>query len=319
MSAKLGIYLEKLYNDKIIVIVGPTASGKSDLAQAIALKIDGEVVSADSMQIYRGLDIGTGKVVKSEQLVPHHMIDILDPNESYSAALFQKDARHHFEDIKSRGKIPILAGGTGFYIRSAIDDYNFSEGAQVENHARHKFEQYVVTHSKADAWHLLKERDELSASVIEMNDTKRVIRALELNDRGESYFENKKALSQISEKYDSIWIGLSVDRELLAKRISRRVDNMVNQGLVREVQGLLEAGFRDALCSPKAIGYREIVSYLDNKCSLEMAITNIKTNSRRYAKRQRTWFRSEKRINWIDANSANLDELVKQAFEVIAM
>ncbi len=319
MSVEHGIYLGKLLSNEIIVIVGPTASGKSELAQNLALEISGEIVSGDSMQIYKGLDIGTGKVVKSQQRVAHHLIDIIDPNESYSSALFQRDARCAFSEILSRGNTPILAGGTGFYIRTAIDDYNFSEGEQDNNSIREHYENYANSHSKQELWSYLQSKDPKSAHEIEINDTKRVIRALELFERGESYFENKQKLSEIKPKYNSTWIGLDVDRDILAKRISDRVDSMIEEGLVEEVKHLVELGFKDALCSPKAIGYREIVDYLNDKCSLHQAIVDIKTNTRRYAKRQRTWFRSEKRINWIDANDSDQTILLSEALRILNM
>ena len=304
-------------NKKVIVIVGPTASGKSDLAQSLAVKLDGEVVSADSMQIYRSMDIGTGKVLECNRAVPHHLLDILDPGESFSAAVFQNMARECFTSISERGKQPILAGGTGFYVRAAIDDYTFSEGDQDDNPVRKKFEDYASSHDKKELWELLRSKDERSANVIEVNDSKRVIRALELNERGESYFENKNKLSDIKEKVPSIWIGLSVDRDILADRISHRTDNMIECGLIDEVKALMDAGFESALTSPKAIGYKEIVSYLKGETSLERAIQDIKTNTRRYAKRQRTWFRSEGRIHWIDANNFDKTSMLEDAMQII--
>ena len=301
---------------KVIVIVGPTASGKSELAQRMAEVLDGEVISADSMQIYRGLDIGTGKLKEGERRVPHFGIDILDPGLPYSAALFQDYARKCISDIESRGKQPILCGGTGFYIKSVIDDYSFSDGEQKDNPIRQQFEEMSKKMSNKELWEALREVDTKSAEVIEVNDVKRVIRALELNAREESYAENKERLQTIPELIPSIWIGLKVDPEILAKRISDRVDKMIEDGLVEEVEGLLDSGFRDALCSPKAIGYKEIIEYLDGKCTLSQAIEDIKTNSRRYGKRQRTWFRSEARIHWIEANIPNFDKIASESLRI---
>ena len=307
-----------MITDKTIVIAGPTASGKSEIAQCIAEKIDGEVISADSMQIYRGLDIGTGKVRQGEMRVVHHMLSFVDPNEPYSAALFQVQSREKISEIKQRGHVPILAGGTGFYIRAAIDDYDFSEGEQVENPIRSRFEEIAKFEGRDALWKMLAKRDEKSAAVIEKNDVKRVIRALELNARGESYFDNKEKLSDIKELIPSIWIGLAVKRDILAHRISMRVDKMIEDGLVDEVKALLDQGFRDALCSAKAIGYKEIVQYLDGKITLDEATLNIKTNTRRYAKRQRTWFRAEKRIHWISADEFDVPYISSQALDIIA-
>lgn len=304
-------------NEKVVVIVGPTASGKSELAQRIAEEIDGEVISADSMQIYRGLDIGTGKVTASEQRVLHYGIDLIEPGESYSAALYQEYARRSIDKIKSRGKTPILCGGTGFYVRAVIDDYDFSEGNQEENPLREEIQNETSNLSNQAVWELLNDLDSTSASVIEPNDRKRVIRAIELYKRGESYAKNKDSLKNIPEKIDSVWIGLKVDREILANRISNRVDNMISSGLVEEVKSLCNVGFREALCSPKAIGYKEIIEYLDGKITLDQAVINIKTNSRRYAKRQRTWFRAEKRINWLNADILDFDSLLLQSLEII--
>ncbi|MDO4842604.1 MAG: tRNA (adenosine(37)-N6)-dimethylallyltransferase MiaA [Phoenicibacter congonensis] len=298
-------------------MVGPTASGKSELAQRICEEQNGEVISADSMQIYRGLDIGTGKVLTHEMRVTHHGIDIVDPGVTYSAALFQNYARNCIEDIQTRGKTAVLCGGTGFYVRSVIDDYDFSEGEQDNNPVRAKYQAIAESKSNMEMWELLKANDEESASVIEPNDVKRVIRALELFERGESYAKNREELKNIPEKIPSVWLGLKVDRDILAKRISNRVDKMVEDGLVDEVKSLLDSGFREALCSPKAIGYREIIDYLDGNITLERAIENIKTNSRRYAKRQRTWFRAEKRINWIDADVPDFDSLTKESLSII--
>ncbi len=301
---------------KVIVIVGPTASGKSELAQRIAEKLDGEVVSADSMQIYRGLDIGTGKLKEGERRVPHYGLDIADPGQPYSASLFQAYARRCLKSIDSRGKQPILCGGTGFYVKSVIDDYNFSEGEQTNNEIRQHFQKMADKMSNQELWNHLKALDSKSADVIEVNDVKRVIRALELHERGESYAENKQNLKNIPEFLPSVWIGLKVDPDVLAKRISDRVDKMIEDGLVNEVKHLCEAGFKDSLCSPKAIGYREIIDHFDGKITLSEAIENIKTNSRRYGKRQRTWFRSEARIHWIEANIPNFDKIASESLRI---
>lgn len=306
-----------MQTNKVIVIAGPTASGKSELAQRIAEAINGEIISADSMQIYRKMNIGTGKVMPEEMRVPHYGIDIKDPGSSFSASAFQEFAREKIEDIWSRDKCAILAGGTGFYLRAAVDDYQFFDGSEDDNPVREKIMDETSDLNSQDLWQKLYELDPESANVIEPNDRKRVIRALEIHARGGSYAQNKENLANIGEAYPSIWIGLKVDRDVLAKRISDRVDSMVKNGLVDEVKGLIDEGFRDALCAPKAIGYREIVDYLDGKITLEQAIRDIKTNSRRYAKRQRTWFRAEDRMHWIDADDANFDRITKEALSYI--
>lgn len=301
----------------IICIVGPTASGKTALAQAIAERISGEVVSADSMQVYRGMDIGTGKIPVEKRTVPYHMLDILDPGEPYSAALFQEDARKAFSIIDDREDISVLAGGTGFYIRAAIDGYMFPKGDQVDNPIRKRYED-IYEESGADAlWKLLCERDPASAEYVHKNNVKRVIRALEMHDRGDSYAELSRSLKDIPQTYDAIFIGLSVDKEVLDAKIEKRVDKMVQDGLTEEVAELLNSGFRDGITAPQAIGYKEIVSYIDGDTDLQYAIDSIKRATRRYAKRQRTWFNKDKRIEWLDASNGDAEALLAASMRII--
>ncbi len=306
-----------MITSKTIVIVGPTASGKSELAQRLCEKISGEVISADSMQIYKGLDIGTGKVKKEDQRVAHHLLSIVDPKEPFSVAIYQDLARKKIKEIHKRGNVPMIVGGTGFYIRGVVDDYNFEEGEQKENPIREKYQNILENKGKDKLWEILLEADPESANVIKKNDSKRVIRALELATQGKSYATNKESLKEIDELIPTIWIGLFVDRNVLADRISDRVDDMIKDGLIDEVSNLLDSGLRDTLCSSKAIGYKEIVDYIDGKMTLDEATNKIKTNTRRYAKRQRTWFRSEKRINWIDANQLDFSSLTNKSLEII--
>lgn len=306
-----------LEHTPILCVVGPTASGKTAFAQHLALRFDGEVVSADSMQVYRGMNIGTGKIAESEKAVAHHCIDIVDPGEPFSAALFQKLARLSFRDIESRGKTSILCGGTGFYVRAAIDDYDFPKGEQVGNETRDMYNGFARDKGSKELWRLLSERDPKSASIIPENDTKRIVRAFELLESGTSYAEQKEKLAHIPQLYPAIFLGLSVDPKILADRIDRRVDMMVSEGLVDEVKSLLDSGFREGITSPQAIGYKEIVSYLDGDCALEDALDSIKLATRRYAKRQRTWFRKDKRIHWLDADALDLDRLLEASSAII--
>ena len=303
--------------DPILCIVGPTASGKSSLAQSVALRLDGEVVSADSMQIYRGMDIGTGKVLPNERLVRHHCLDIVDPGEPYSVALFQKHARQSFEEISNRGKRAILCGGTGFYIRAAIDAYDFPKGEQANNPIREAYWAYRDENGTEALWLLLKDKDPASAAIIPENDVKRVIRAFELLEEGTSYAEQKERLANIPQLLPARLFGLMVDPKLLAKRIDARVDNMVEDGLVDEVKGLLNKGFREGITSPQAIGYKEIVEYLDGSCTLDEALDAVKLATRRYAKRQRTWFRKDKRITWIDADDLDVERMTDEVLSLI--
>lgn len=302
-------------SDKIICVVGPTATGKSELAQIIAEHVGGEIVSADSMQIYKGMDIGTAKVPLSERRVAHFGLDLVDPGQPYSAALYQQYARSVFKDIASRGKIAVVVGGSGFYVRAAIDDYDFPKGEQTENPVRERYFRYLDENGASALWDKLDEVDSESASVIHPNNTKRVIRALEMHEEGISYADQVQRLQAIEPVFDTVMIGLSCQRELLGARIGKRVDTMREMGLEDEVSQLLDAGFRDGLTSQHAIGYKEIVDAFDGGRSIDQAYEDIKQATRRYAKRQRTWFRKDERINWIDCSDA--DTAALQALDII--
>lgn len=307
-----------MLNAPVICVVGPTASGKTDLAQAIALSFNGEVVSADSMQIYRGMDIGTGKIPVAERKVAHHGFDLVDPGEAYSAALFQDYARSCFKDIDSRAKRSVLAGGTGLYVRAAIDDYDFPRGEQVDNPIRDYYTAYAEEHGAEALWERLREVDPRSAQVLHYNNVRRVVRAFELLEEGKSYAEQQEKLSSIPQLVPAVFIGLQVDPEILRGRINRRVDIMVDAGLVDEVKSLLDKGFRDGITAQQAIGYKEIVRALDGEISLDEAIEEIKASTRRYAKRQRTWFRKDSRIHWLNADEYDLEQLCNQSSEIIS-
>ncbi len=301
----------------VICVVGPTASGKTDLAQKLALALGGEVISADSMQIYRGMDIGTGKLPAVERLVPHHGLDLVDPGEPFSAALYQDYARNCFLDIDARGLRSVLCGGTGFYVRAAIDGYDFPKGEQVNNPVRERYLRVAEDQGAEVLWRLLEERDPASARIIPIADVKRVVRAFELLEDGLSYAEQRAKLASIPQVVPAVFIGLAVDPTLLRARIDARVDTMVEMGLVDEVRGLLAQGFREGVTAPQAIGYKEIVEALDGAISLDEAVERIKVATHRYAKRQRTWFRKDARIRWIDANSGNTDALFETALTTL--
>ena len=310
--------MDRDHQKPVVCVVGPTASGKSALAQLIALELDGEIVSADSMQIYRGMDIGTGKVPESQRVVNHYGLDLADPGEPWSAALFQEYARQCFDEIEAKGKWPILCGGTGFYVRAAIDDYDFPKGEQVDNELRDTLNA-VAEHEGAHVlWERLREIDPESAAIIPENDVKRVVRAFELLDEGLSYAEQKEKLAQIGQYKPAIFIGLAVDPDTLRQRIRDRVDEMVAEGLVEEVESLLARGFREGVTAPQAIGYKEIVQALDEGHNLEEAFEEIKVATCRYAKRQRTWFRKDKRVHWIDATALDIDSMLKESLEIIS-
>lgn len=296
----------------VICLVGPTASGKTDVAQQVALRLGGEVVSADSMQIYRGMDIGTGKLPPNERLVPHFGFDLKDPGEPYSAALFQDYARSTFEDIDGRGHRCVLCGGTGLYVRAAIDDYEFPRGEQVANPVRDQYMALAEREGAQALWDLLNERDPASAAVVHPNNVRRVVRAFELLEAGESYAHQKEQLAAIPPFLPALQFGLAVDPALLNERINRRVDAMVEAGLVDEVRRLLASGFRDGVTAPQAIGYKEIVEALEGRSTLDDAIEAIKLATRRYAKRQRTWFRRDGRIQWINADEGNVEAMAQE-------
>ena len=302
----------------VVVVVGPTASGKTDVAQTIALQVSGEVVSADSMQSYRGMDIGTGKLPVDERLVPHHGFDLVDPGEPYSAALFQEYARSCFTKIQERGNTPVLCGGTGFYVRAAIDDYRFPEGEQVGNPIRDEYNEFARVNGPQALWDLLNKKDPESAQIIPSADTKRVVRAFELLHDGTSYAQQKAKLASIPQMILARFIGLQVDPEILRERIDRRVDAMFDSGFIDEVRALLDKGFRDGITAPQAIGYKEVVAALDGQISMDEAREKMKVATHRYAKRQRTWFRKDKRIMWLDADSGNTDALAQQALAWLA-
>lgn len=303
--------------DSIIVIAGATATGKSSLAIALAQAIDAEIVSADSMQVYRGMDIGTAKVPIAERKVKHFGIDLVDPGEPFSAALFQEHARWAFGKIADKHKRHILAGGTGFYIRAAIDDYHFVEGEQVGNPVRDKYVSIVEHDGALAVWKLLDERDPESAALIHPHDSKRVIRALEMLESGTQYSVQRKRLKEIPQRYPALFIGISVKRETLRKRIDKRVDCMREAGLVKEVERLVDEGFRDAITSNQAIGYKEIVRALEGGCTLDEAFESIKTSTKRYAKRQDTWFGGDARYRWIDGESGSIDAMLEQTFDLL--
>ena len=302
-------------NRPVIAIVGPTASGKTDVAQIVASVLDGEVVSADSMQIYRGMDIGTGKLPSSERIVPHHGFDLVDPGEPYSAALFQSFAREAFGDIATRGRVPVLCGGTGLYVRAAIDDYEFPAGEQQANPVREHWTAFADEHGAQALWEELERRDPESASVVHPHTVRRVVRAFELLAEGRSYAEQKRNLVAIGEAVPAVQFGLAVDPAILAARIDARVDAMAKAGLVEEVRGLVNAGFREGVTAPQAIGYKEIVAALEGRCTLDEAIASIKQATRRYAKRQRTWFRRDNRIHWINADAGDAQAIADAILE----
>lgn len=284
---------------KLLVIIGPTAVGKTKLSIEMAKRYNGEIISGDSMQIYRSMDIGTAKI-KPEEMegIPHHLIDIKDPDESFSVAEFQQLVRERISDITSKGKLPIIVGGTGLYIQSVIYDYQFSE-APADEAFRLQLEERAKEIGNVALHEELTKVDPESASQIHPNNVRRVIRALEIFHCTGKIMSDYQNNQQPDLLYETALIALTMEREKLYERINMRVDIMIAEGLLDEVSMLYKHGLRDCQ-SIQAIGYKEIYDYLDGKVSLEIAVENLKQNSRRYAKRQLTWFRNKMEVKWFD-------------------
>ena len=282
---------------KVIAIVGPTAVGKTSLSIDLAKRFNGEIISGDSMQVYRGLDIGTAKVTLEEQAgVLHYLIDVRDIDQSYSAADFQQAAREVIQEITDRGKVPIVVGGTGLYIQSLLWDYKLgSEGERADESLREKYEAIAEAEGNEALWKLLQAKDPLAAEKIHYNNRKKMIRALEVFElTGHSILEPKE---QPKELYDSFLIGLNTERTRLYRRINERVDLMVEQGVLEEARQLAKT---PEVQAAQGIGYKEFFPYFSGECSLDSAIEEVKLHSRRYAKRQLTWFRNRMSVHWYD-------------------
>lgn len=293
----------------LIILTGPTAVGKTSLSLSLAKELDVEIVSADSMQVYRYMDIGTAKIREEErQGIPHHLIDVLDPWEDFNVVRFQKMAREALEEIWERGHIPIVTGGTGFYIQALLYDIHFTENNE-DSSLRKDLENYARENG-AEALHSrLEEVDEKAASQIHFNNVKRVIRALEF------YYQTGKKISEHNEEerkrtspYDFKYFVLNDEREHLYARINQRVDLMMEEGLVEEVQKLKEMGCDSALVSMQGLGYKEILSYLEGECTLDEAVYKIKRDTRHFAKRQITWFKRERDVIWLHKPDYDYDE-----------
>ncbi|MGM0123529.1 tRNA dimethylallyltransferase [Enterococcus sp. AZ194] len=286
--------------DKIIVIVGPTAVGKTSLSIDLATKFNGEVISGDSMQVYRHLDIGTAKVRQVEMAgISHHLLDIREMTESFSVAEFQKEARLAIEKIQRQGKLPIVAGGTGLYVQALIYDYKLGAAEQkasdAPNPLRETYEQYALENGNEALWKKLAAVDSLAAEKIHFNNRRKVIRALEVFEQtGKSIVEPEEVPEKL---YDAYIIGLDTDRAVLYQRINARVDKMMTEGLIEEAKEVAKYPETQAA---KGIGYKELFGYLSEKESLDSAVETIKQNSRRYAKRQLTWFRNRMTVDWFD-------------------
>lgn len=299
-----------------VAIVGPTAVGKSDVADRLAARLSSEVLSCDAMQIYRGMDIGTAKMMPEECSAPLRLVDIVDPGVAYSAALYQSDARAHIERLLGEQRLPVFCGGTGLYLKAALDEMDFPSG-DLEDERRAGYQELAERIGEEALHALLAERDPESAAVIHSHNVRRVIRALEMHDDGVSYAEQKSKFSVPRERYHALWFGLTRSRKLLYERINLRVDLMFEQGLVGEVRGLMDQGLGDALTSMQAIGYKEIIDALRGTISMDEARDLIKMRSRRYAKRQLSWFKRDDRIVWFDMDEFTIDEVVDDIYRRI--
>ncbi len=296
----------------LIVIAGPTAVGKTGLSIEFCKEFHGEVVSADSMQVYRMMDIGSAKIREDEmQGVPHHLISVLDPREPFNVAVFQKLAKQAISGIQARGNLPVLVGGTGFYIQSVVRDIDFTENP-ADLTIRERLMK-LADDEGAEAIHaLLLERDPVSAELIDRNNIKRMVRALEyLEMTGEPISVHNAREAQRESPFDVHFYVLHMDREKLYQRIGERVDLMMQEGLLAEVQRLVDYGCTPEMTAMQGLGYKQLYAYLLGKCSLSQAVEDIKAETRHFAKRQITWFKREKNVRWIDIEKENAIDVLR--------
>jgi tRNA dimethylallyltransferase len=286
--------------EKLIVILGPTSVGKTKVSVDIAKKLKSEIISTDSMQIYKKMNIGTAKVTEEEKSgIKHHMIDLIDPGEEFTVYDYQNQSLKIIDRLIKEDKTPILVGGSGLYINSILYDLDFNKVSSNEE-VRNKYYEIEKTEGKEYLYDLLEKRDPEAAKKIHPNNIKRVVRALEVTEiTGEKYSENSN-FRKYSEKYDFIIIGLEMNRKLLYNRINARVDEMIKEGLFDEVNELYQEGYDNTYQSMQAIGYKEVIDYIERNTSKEEAVRLIKRNTRRFAKRQITWFKPDDRIRWFD-------------------
>ena len=302
----------------LIVLTGPTAVGKTALSIRLAKALDGEIISADSMQVYRGMDIGSAKVTKKEMDgVRHHLIDVLEPEEDFNVAAFQRMAKEALEEIYSRGKLPIEAGGTGFYIQALLYDIDFRDDTG-DGPIRNELEKLAVEKGAEYLHSLLQQADPQSADQIHPNNIKRVVRALEyFRQTGEPFSLHNQRERERCSPYHFLYYVICSDRKNLYERIDRRVDAMMADGLVGEVQALKKRGVKRGMTSMQGLGYKEILDYLDGTCSLEEAVYVLKRDTRHFAKRQITWFRREREVRWLKLEDfgGDLDRVLQKILE----
>lgn len=293
----------------LIVLTGPTAVGKTSLSISLAKAVNGEIISADSMQVYKKMDIGSAKIRSEEmQGIPHYLVDVLEPEEEFHIVKFQQMAKKAMEDIYSRGKIPILVGGTGFYIQAVTKDIDFTE-AQQENDYRKELEALAEEKGGEHLHEMLRKVDPVSADTIHAHNVKRVIRALEFyHQNGSPISAHNEEQKQHESPYNLAYFVLNMPRELLYERIDLRVDQMMKEGLLEEVSRLKEEGCHRGMVSMQGLGYKEILAYLDGEYPLEEAVRVLKRDTRHFAKRQLTWFRREQELTWVNKDQFSYQE-----------
>ena len=300
--------------ETVVVIVGPTGVGKTKMGVALAKYFNGEVISGDSMQIYKTMDIGTAKVTAEEmEGVRHHLIDIKEPTESYSVKDFQDEVRLKIKEISSRGKLPIIVGGTGLYIKAALYDYEFGESQMDHQEYIVKYQNYT----NEQLYDLLLKIDEVSAKELHPNNRQRVLRAIAIYES--TGVKKSETLAKQNHEliYDAKFIGLTLDRDVLYDRINQRVDSMMKMGLLQEIDELMKKNYSSSLQSMKAIGYKEWFAYYQGSQSLEETLELIKKNSRNYAKRQYTWFNNQLPVKWFKVNLNDFNKTIEMVIDDI--
>ncbi|WP_188455626.1 tRNA (adenosine(37)-N6)-dimethylallyltransferase MiaA [Virgibacillus oceani] len=301
----------------VIVIVGPTAVGKTRLSIEIAKAFNGEIISGDSMQVYKGMDIGTAKITIEEmQGIPHYMLDIKEPDEEFSVADFQHYVQKYIDVITENKHLPIIAGGSGLYIQAALYNYHFS-GQKRDILLSKQLEEQIAIEGPVPLYNYLNEIDPVQAGKIHPNNHRRLIRAIEIYETtGMTMSEYQESQTKDS-PYNPIFIGLEMDRKLLYDRINERIDRMMENGLLDEVKTLYNRGFADSQ-SISAIGYKEFIPYFNGEQGLDMSIEQLKQNSRRYAKRQYTWFKNKMNVNWYSLTPSTINEKIQNILEDLA-
>ena len=292
-----------------MILTGPTAVGKSELSIKLARQIGGEIISADSMQVYRRMDIGSAKIMP-EQMggIPHHLIDVLEPTEEFNVVSFQQLAKKALQDIYARGRLPVVAGGTGFYIQALLYDIDFTENDE-DMALRLRLEAMAATQGNEALYERLRQIDPESCESIHAHNVKRVIRAIEFYEKtGTKISEHNRQQRERLSPYNFAYFVLTDDRDRLYERINERVDQMLKQGLIGEVSALAAAGCTRDMVSMQGLGYKEILDYLDKRCTLEEAVYTLKRDTRHFAKRQLTWFRRERDVLWISKPEYGYDD-----------